>query len=66
MKMKEGEIENKLNEVNRVEIINHGNNTHPFGRFLVMKTKELNEGNSINSFEFSIQDDGKTLKIFID
>ena len=63
--MENKQIENKLNKVNRVEVINHGNNTHPFGRFLVMKTKELNDINSINSFEFSIQDDGKTLKIFI-
>jgi len=53
------------NKINRLEIINHGKNIHPEGRFLVIKTKELNSVNSVNNIEFQLQDDGKTLKIFI-
>jgi hypothetical protein len=51
--------------INRLEIINHGKNIHPEGRFLVIKTKELNNINSVNNIEFQLQDNNETLKIFI-
>ena len=47
-----------LSQVSRLEVINHTTNNHAIGRLLVMY---LNKG----SLEFSIQDNGRTLKVFI-
>jgi hypothetical protein len=49
-------------KINRLEIINHANNDKPIGRLLTLY-KELKD---FNSLQFSIQDGGKTLKIFLD
>lgn len=53
----EGELNiiKKLNSLNRVEVINHNSKGHPMGRILVHRAK----------IETSLQDEGKTLKIFI-
>ena len=49
-------------KINRVEVINHAANDHPVGRLLVLYKEKLDfEGVAI-----SIQDDGRTLKIFLD
>lgn len=57
-------MENKFNleKINRLEVINHAKNRLPIGRVLTLY-KELNDFDSI---EISIQDDGRTMKIFID
>jgi hypothetical protein len=51
-------------KINRVEIINHATteNGNGIGRLLTLY-KEMGDFNSI---ELSIQDGGKTLKIFLD
>jgi hypothetical protein len=48
-------------KINRIEIINHASNDHPIGRLLTLY-KELFDFNGI---EISLQDGGKTLKIFL-
>lgn len=57
-------MENKfdLEKINRLEVINHAKNRLSIGRVLTLY-KELNDFDSI---EISIQDDGRTMKIFID
>jgi hypothetical protein len=47
--------------INRIEVINHYNTNNPVGRLLVLY-KELGDFDKI---EFSLQDDNKTLKIFL-
>ena len=49
-------------KLDRLEIINHAQNDKMVGRLLTLY-KEMGH---FNSLEFSIQDDGKTLKIFLD
>jgi len=51
-----------LEKISRLEVINHAKNRLPIGRVLTLY-KELNDFDSI---EISIQDDGRTMKIFID
>jgi len=51
-----------VEKLNRLEIINHAKNDKSFGRLLTLY-KELGD---FNSLEFKVQDDGKTLKIFLD
>lgn len=50
-----------LEKINRIEVINHAKNKLPIGRFLTLY-KELGD---FDSFEISIQDDGRTMKLFI-
>jgi hypothetical protein len=47
--------------INRIEIINHASNEHPVGRLITLH-KELGD---FNIAEFSVQDGGQTLKIFL-
>jgi hypothetical protein len=49
-------------KITRMEVINHAKNEHPIGRLLVLY-KELGDFDSI---DISIQDGGKTMKIFLD
>lgn len=48
--------------ITRVEVINHAKNSHTFGRLLTLY-KELDDFDGIS---ISIQDGGRTLKIFLD
>ncbi len=49
-------------KITRLEVINHASNiNNPIGRILTLY-KELGHFNNI---EISIQDDGKTMKIFL-
>ena len=48
-------------KITRVEVINHAKNTHQFGTLLTLY-KELEDFGSI---DISIQDGGRTLKIFL-
>jgi hypothetical protein len=50
-----------VREINRLEVINHAKNDKSVGRLLTLY-KELGH---FNNLEFSVQDDGKTLKIFL-
>lgn len=50
-----------FDKISRVEIINHANNDHRFGR-LISLYKDID----FTSLEISIQDDGRTMKIFLD
>jgi hypothetical protein len=52
----------KKNKITRLEVINRAKNNHSIGRILTLY-KELGDFNSI---EMSMQDDGKTMKIFLD
>ena len=52
----------KVEKINRLEIINHASNNKSVGRLLTLH-KDLGD---FNSLEFSIQDHGETLKIFLD
>ena len=49
-------------KINRLEIINHAKNSRSIGRLLTLH-KDLGD---FNSLEFSVQDHGETLKIFLD
>ena len=51
----------KLEDLNRIEIINHARNDRSFGRILVLY-KKLGDFEKV---EMSFQDDNKTLKIFL-
>jgi hypothetical protein len=51
-----------VEKINRLEIINHAKNNKSVGRLLTLH-QDLGD---FNSLEFSVQDDGKTLKIFLD
>jgi len=48
-------------KITRLEIINHASNSHPIGRLLTLH-KLLGDFETI---ELSVQDDGRTLKIFL-
>jgi len=50
------------NKLTRVEVINHAQNDMKIGRLLTLY-KELNDFENI---EISVQDQGRTLKIFLD
>ena len=50
-----------VNKIDRLEIINHAKNDKAIGRLLTLY-KELKD---FKSLELSVQDDGKTLKIFL-
>ena len=50
-----------LEKISRIEVINHANNRYPIGRVVTLY-KELDEFDSV---EISIQDGGRTMKIFI-
>jgi hypothetical protein len=50
-----------LEKISRLEVINHAKNGLSIGRVITLY-KELNDFDSI---EISIQDDGRTMKIFI-
>ena len=54
-----GKIE--VRNVGRLEIINHATNDKNIGRLLVLY-KELGH---FDKLDFQVQDDGKTLKIFL-
>lgn len=55
------EVVINIEEINRIEVINHAKNDKPIGRLLVLY-KDLGHFEEV---EFSIQDDGQTLKIFL-
>ena len=57
----EGYIDIDVNKIDRLEIINHATNDKAVGRLLTLY-KELKH---FKTLEFSVQDDGKTLKIFL-
>lgn len=48
-------------KITRIEVINHADNDKPVGRLLTLY-KELNDFHTVN---ISIQDDGRTMKIFL-
>ena len=49
-----------MDNISRLEVINHATNDHPIGRVLTMyKTKDF------RNIDMQFQDDGKTLKIFV-
>lgn len=50
-----------LEKISRIEVINHANNRYRIGRVVTLY-KELDEFDSV---EISIQDDGRTMKIFV-
>lgn len=54
-------MEIDIKKINRLEIINHGENDNPIGRILTLH-KLMGD---FNALEFSIQDNEKTLKIFL-
>ena len=49
-------------KINRIEVINHASNDLPIGRLLAV----YKEFGHFDNMEISIQDDGRTLKIFLD
>ena len=51
----------KLEDLNRLEIINHASNKKPYGRILTL----YKEWRDFEEIELSFQDDNKTLKIFL-
>lgn len=55
-------MEIDIKKLNRLEIINHAKNDMAVGRLLTLY-KELGD---FHNLEFSVQDGGKTLKIFLD
>ena len=62
--MKKKQIMKEIDDtiITRVEVINHARNNKPTGRLLTLY-KILNDFQSV---ELSVQDNGKTLKIFLD
>ena len=50
-----------VSKINRFEVINHAVNGHPEGRVLVLH-KEFRQ---FKELTISVQDDGKTLKVFL-
>jgi len=59
--MKE-KVEVTPEKITRIEVINHATNDYPVGRLLTL-LKELKDFESI---QISIQDGGRTLKLFLD
>jgi hypothetical protein len=54
-------MEIDLEKISRIEVINHAKNRYSVGRLLTLY-KELED---FDSLEISVQDDGRTMKIFI-
>ena len=50
-----------VEKITRLEVINHAKNDHPIGRILTLY-KELND---FDFLDLEIQDQGRTLKIFL-
>jgi hypothetical protein len=48
-------------KITRIEVINHAKNEHPIGRILTLH-KKLGD---FDIAEISIQDNGRTMKIFL-
>lgn len=48
-------------EITRIEIINHAKNNHPIGRLITLYKSR----GDFDIAEISMQDDNKTLKIFL-
>jgi hypothetical protein len=55
-------MEIDLKKISRIEVINHAKNRYSIGRLLTL----YKESEDFDSIEISIQDDGRTMKIFID
>lgn len=55
------EIKINTSKINRIEVINHANNSYQIGRLLTLY-KELDD---FDVAEISMQDGGKTMKIFL-
>lgn len=55
------EIKINTSKVNRIEVINHANNSYQIGRLLTLY-KELGD---FDVADISMQDGGKTMKIFL-
>jgi hypothetical protein len=55
-------MEIDLEKISRIEVINHAKNRYPIGRILTL----YKESEDFDSIEISIQDYGRTMKIFID
>lgn len=49
-------------KITRIEVINHAKNSHPIGRLLTL----YKIFGDFENVELSIQDGGRTLKIFLD
>jgi hypothetical protein len=54
-------IEIDKSKITRIEVINHADNNKPVGRLLTLY-KELNDFHTV---DISIQDNGRTMKIFL-
>ena len=54
-------MEIEIEKITRLEVINHAENDKQIGRLLTLY-KELEH---FKILEFAVQDDGKTLKIFL-
>lgn len=54
-------IEIDESKITRIEVINHADNNKPVGRLLTLY-KELND---FHTMDISIQDGGRTMKIFL-
>ena len=50
-----------IDDITRIEVINHAKNKLPTGRLVVL----LKAMEDFDEIEVSVQDDGKTLKIFL-
>jgi hypothetical protein len=50
-----------IDDITRIEVINHAKNKLPTGRLVVL----LKDMEDFDEIEVSVQDDGKTLKIFL-
>ncbi|HPP18465.1 MAG TPA: hypothetical protein PLT51_00595 [Candidatus Dojkabacteria bacterium] len=54
-------IEIDESKITRIEVINHADNGMPAGRILVLY-KDIND---FHTMDISMQDDGRTMKIFL-
>lgn len=54
-------IEIDESKITRIEVINHADNDMPAGRILVLY-KDIND---FHTMDISMQDDGRTMKIFL-
>ncbi|GEM_PF-2327418 len=59
--MNQEEFDKIFEKITRFEVINHAKNDKPIGRLLTLY-KELHHFNNV---EIEIQDNGRTLKIFL-
>lgn len=50
-----------IDDITRIEVINHAKNKLPTGRLVVL----LKDMEDFDEIEVFVQDDGKTLKIFL-